>query len=533
MRKIFFISVLVIVAASVYGQPGYNANNLGEYSRKLAALFQMVDQFYVDTLNEEKIVDDGIRSMLKDLDPHSVYIPADELKQANEPLVGKFEGIGVQFNILQDTILITGTVPGGPSEKLGIRAGDRIIKIEDSVVAGIKIKNNDVLKKLRGDKGTKVKVSLMRRGETDLLDYVITRDKIPLFSVDASFMLAPKTGYVKISRFADSTVEEFKAALDSLQQKGAENLVLDLQGNGGGYLNRAIELADEFLSNDKLIVFTEGRNNPRSENYSSARGGFEKGKLIVLIDEGSASASEIVSGAIQDWDRGLIIGRRSFGKGLVQKPYSLPDGSAVRLTIARYYTPSGRCIQKSYSKGDEEYDEELGERTKNGELYYFDSIPRIDSLKRTTNANRTVYGGGGITPDIFVPLDTSMNSKFYRDVIRKGLMNEFTLTYVDDNRSELKQKYPNIAEFKKSFEADAAFMKRFFDFCEKKELKFDETGYQTSGKALRTVMKAYIARDLWNTSAYFEIVSQLNEPLQVAIKAMNDNSFEKNKISYR
>jgi carboxyl-terminal processing protease len=530
-KSLFIIAIICCTIFATKAQE--KINNLSDYSRKVSALFQMVDDYYVDTLNESKIVDDGIRAILKDLDPHSVYIPADELKQTNEPLVGKFEGVGIQFNILYDTILVSNTVPGGPSEKLGIRSGDRIVKIEDEVVAGIKIKNNDVIKRLRGDKGTKVKVSILRRGEGELLDYVITRDKIPLFSVDASYVIAPKTGYIKISRFADSTVEEFKNALDSLKQQGIENLILDLQGNGGGYLSRAIELADEFLSDKKLVVYTEGRNNPRQENLSTSIGGWEKGRLAILVDESSASASEIVSGAIQDWDRGLIVGRRSFGKGLVQKPFGLPDGSAVRLTIARYYTPSGRCIQKSYSNGDEDYDLELAERTKRGELFYADSLPKIDSLKKFTNNKRLVYGGGGITPDLFVPLDTNMNSKYYRDLVRKGLINEYTLDYMDSHRKELLAAYSDVNTFKSQFIVDDKLMDDFFAYCDKHDLKKDEEGYKISKVIIQASIKGLIARNLWNLNAYFVILNDENDAAQAAIKAMTDKSFEKNKIAWK
>ena len=363
--------------------------------QKLGALLQMIDYYYVDTVNKTKLVDDGIRAILKDCDPHSQYIPASELKEMNEPLVGKFEGVGIQFNILEDTIMVTQTIAGGPSEKLGIRPGDRIVNIDGKKVAGVKITNKDVISKLRGDKGTKVKVDMYRRGEAELLTFDITRDKIPLFSVDASYKIEPDIGYIKISRFADNTVEEFKEALAKLKSQGVKSLILDLTSNGGGYLNRAHQLADEFLSDGKRIVYTEGRSQSREDYFSTAAGGWEKGKLVVMINEYSASASEIVSGAIQDWDRGLIVGRRSFGKGLVQKPYSLPDGSAVRLTVARYYTPSGRCIQKSYQEGDEEYSDDISNRFKHGELYHADSIKFNDSLKYTTNAKRVVYGGGG------------------------------------------------------------------------------------------------------------------------------------------
>ncbi|HOS47332.1 MAG TPA: S41 family peptidase [Bacteroidia bacterium] len=499
-------------------------------AQKLDALIGMINYAYVDSIDEKKITEDAIRNLLKELDPHSVYIPAEELKEVNEPLVGKFEGVGIQFNILDDTIMVTQTISGGPSEKLGIRAGDRIVKIDGESVANIGIKNNDVLKKLRGDKGTKVKVNIFRRGNKDLIEYTITRDKIPLFSVDASYMVTPKVGYIKISRFADSTVEEFKEALKNLKEQHMESLVLDLSGNGGGYLNRAIELADEFLSNGKKVVYTEGRNNPRQENYSTPTGGWEKGKVVVLVDESSASASEIVTGALQDWDRALVVGRRTFAKGLVQKPFPLPDGSAVRLTIARYYTPSGRCIQKHYEPGDENYDMDLSMRYQHGELYNADSIKFIDSLKYTTNGGRTVYGGGGIMPDIFVPLDTSMSSKYYDDLRRNGIINDFTLNYVDEHRTELAGKYIDVYEFKKTFTVDEEFMNKFIAYAEKKNVKKDEKGFKTSEKLLRTQIKALIARDLWNTNAYYVIINELNAFLNKGLQCIDDGTFAKVKI---
>ncbi len=533
MKKILIALLTLTTVINGSAQPLSQPvqNNLAASSNKVAALFQMIDMFYVDTVNEQRVVDDGIRAMLKDLDPHSVYIPADELKEMNEPLVGKFEGIGIQFNILEDTIMVTNTIPGGPSEKLGIMAGDRIVKIDTANVAGIKIKNNDVLKKLRGDKGTKVKVMIYRRSEPNLLEYVITRDKIPIFSVDAAYMATPEIGYIKISRFADSTVEEFKEKLKELKEKGMKSLILDLQGNGGGYLNRAIELADEFLSDKKLIVYTQGRSQSRQDSYSSSTGGFEKGKLAVLVDETSASASEIVSGAIQDWDRGLIIGRRSFGKGLVQKPYPLPDGSAVRLTIAHYYTPSGRCIQKPYDKGDEDYDEDISNRFKKGELFSRDSIKFIDSLKVFTNGKRTVYGGGGIMPDVFVPLDTQMNSKYWQDLRRKGAPNQWALTYVDNNRKELFAKYPTIETFKRDFVIDKNLMDQFIAYAEKQEVKLDTAGFKNSEVLITTVLKGLIAQDLWNVSAYYQIVNDINNTYKEAVKSINDKTFERNKIA--
>lgn len=499
---------------------------------KVSTAIQIIKYAYVDTVNEKQLTDEAIRAMIKQLDPHSVYIPVEELSDANEPLNAKFTGVGIQFNINEDTIMVTQTIPGGPSEKLGIRAGDRIVKIDDITVAGVKITNNDVKKKLRGPKGTKVKVDMYRRGEKDLVDFMITRDEIPIFSIDASYMVTPKIGYIKISRFADSTVDEFKEALAKLKKQGLESLILDLQGNGGGYLNRAVELADEFLNDGKKIVYTRGRNVMSEDYMSSPVGGWEKGKLAVLIDETSASASEIVSGAIQDWDRGLIIGRRSFGKGLVQKPYQLPDGSAIRLTVAHYYTPSGRCIQKPYELGDEdEYDSDINNRYKHGELFYADSIHFLDSTNYFTGNHRLVKGGGGIMPDVFVPLDTTDNSQYHTDLIRKNVLGDFSLNYADNHRAELMAKYPDINAFKKNFALTDEILEEFIKAGEKAELKRDTAGLAVSGKLLRTQLKALIARNLWDSDAYFEVINDVNTSLQKAINAINDNTFEKLKIA--
>ena len=500
-------------------------------AEKLDALMSMINYAYVDSIDEKKISDDAIRNLLKELDPHSVYIPAEELKEVNEPLVGNFEGIGVQFSILEDTIMITQTISGGPSEKLGLRAGDRIVKIDGNSVANIGIKNNDVLKKLRGNKGTKVKVDIYRRGNNELIPFTITRDKIPLYSVDAAYMVTPTIGYIKISRFADSTVEEFKQALEKLKAQKAESIILDLSDNGGGYLNRAIELADEFLSNGKEVVYTIGRNNPRQDNYSTSVGGFEKGKVVVLVNESSASASEIVSGALQDWDRALIVGRRTFAKGLVQKPFPLPDGSAVRLTIARYYTPSGRCIQKHYEPADENYDMDIGMRYQHGELYHADSIKFIDSLKCKTMGGRVVYGGGGIMPDVFVGLDTSMSSKYYDELRRNGTLNEFTLNYVDANRAMLLSKYKDVYQFKNDFKITKDFLEDFIAYAEKKNIKRDNTGIKTSEKLITTQLKALIARDLWDTNAYYVIINDINVFMVKAIQCLQDDTFKKMKVN--
>jgi carboxyl-terminal processing protease len=509
-------------------------NSYAQQQSKIDYALQLIKYAYVDTVDEKKLTDDALRSIIKDLDPHSVYIAPEEMREMNEPLVGKFEGIGIQFNILNDTILVTQTIAGGPSEKIGIRAGDRIVKIDTENVASVKIKNSDVLKKLRGTKGTKVKVGIVRRGNPELLDFTITRDQIPLYSVDATYMVAPKIGYIKIARFADATVEEFRKSLAQLKAQGMESLILDLQGNGGGYLNRAVELGDEFLPEGKKVVYTRGRTTQSEDYLATSSGGWEQGKLAILIDEGSASASEIVSGAVQDWDRGLIIGRRSFGKGLVQKPFQLPDGSMLRLTVAHYYTPSGRNIQKPYTLGEEEeYDLDVTKRYKRGELTNADSIKFDDTTKYYTSNKRPVHGGGGIMPDIFIPLDTSQNSEFFQELQRKNAFYDFILTHVDNNRSQFKKEYSDLETFRKNFVVSNSFFEEFLANAEKAGVKRDTAGLATSSDLIKLNIKALIAREIWGVEGLWEVLNEQNRPLRKAVEAIQDNTFEKMKIAVR
>ena len=492
------------------------------------ALVNHINELYVDSINPRKLIEDAMVHMLEELDPHSVYIPAEELAEMNEPLKGNFDGVGIQFNILKDTIFVVSPISGGPSEKVGIMAGDRIVQVEEENVAGIGIKNSDVQRLLKGPRGTLVNVGILRRGTKKVLDFEITRDKIPIYSIEASYMADPKTGYIKISRFAATTIQEFRTALAELKEEGMDNLILDLQGNGGGYLRTAIDVADEFLSDRQLIVFTEGRAFPKEETLATSRGGYERGKLVVLIDEGSASASEIVSGAIQDWDRGMIIGRRSFGKGLVQKPVSLPNGGAVRLTTQEYFTPSGRCIQKSYEDGKEAYQKEKFERFDNGELTDEHNVHVEDSVKYQTKLNkRTVYGGGGIIPDIFVPLDTTHASDYYSSVIRKGTMNSFILEYTNDHRKTLLKEYPLVKDFLENYALDESMMKQLFDAAEKDEISYDEEGYQTSKLWFDTRVKALLARNLYDSEAFYEVINPILPVYQRALEAMGDGSFER------
>lgn len=504
-------------------------------SKKLRTFYNSIERFYVDEVDGEELVEDAIKAMLKDLDPHSTYFSAEDLKKANEPLEGKFEGIGIQFNILRDTIVVVSPIAGGPSEKLGIRSGDKIVKIEDEVVAGVGFTNKDVADNLRGPKGSKVTISIQRNGVDKLIDYEITRDKIPIYSVDASYLIEDQIGYIKLNRFAATSMNEIEQAYDSLENAGLEHLILDLRGNGGGYLKTAIELSDMFLDKGKLIVYTEGRAFPRTETFSTSGGKFEKGKLVVLVDEGSASASEIVSGAVQDWDRGIIIGRRTFGKGLVQKPLPLPDGSAVRLTVSRYYTPSGRCIQRPYEDGDKKsYYKDLSDRYESGELISADSIDLPDSLAFTTLKNeRTVYGGGGIMPDIFVPLDTTKGSTYYTKLVRKGIFNEFTLSYLDNHRKTLRTEYGSSGEFAERFELNDALLEEFFTYASDQGIEKNDNDIITSKDLIYSSLKGMLARGIWNTGAYYEVVNQEDVVIQKAIGIIQDRTFKQMRIDYK
>ena len=482
---------------------------------KLNDVINYINQEYVDTVNQKKLVENTIEEMLHRLDPHSAYIPADELQSTNEPLEGNFDGIGVEFHIQDDTIMVVTAVSGGPSDALGILPGDRIIKVEGKSVANIHITNQMVMQNLRGPSGTKVKVTIYRKGKQ--IDYSITRGKIPIYSVDVSYMLSPETGYIKVSHFGDKTYEEYVDGFMKLKEKGMKNLVLDLRGNPGGYLKTAIQLADEFLPEKKLIVYTQGRSRPKESYSATTNGFFEKGALVVLIDEGSASASEIVSGALQDWDRATIVGRRSFGKGLVQEQSEFPDGSAIRLTIARYYTPTGRCIQKPYDENYSEYENELSVRLKHGELLSSDSIHFSDSLKYTTPGGKVVYGGGGIMPDVFVSLDTSGFSEYYSNLSSKGLITEFVYKYVDNNRGTL-NKYKNFDDFNNGFRINESIYNDFVSYAEKNGVKPDAVGMKISDEIIRTQLKALIARQMWKNDGFYQIIQTLDKALTKSLE---------------
>lgn len=500
---------------------------------KYAKALEIIKFAYVDTVNEAELTEHAIRGMLKELDPHSVYLSAEELKEANEPLQGSFDGIGVQFSIISDTIVVISPTPGGPSEKVGIMPGDKIVKIDGDEAVGSIVNNNFVFKKLRGERGSKVLIGIFRQGAKDILEFTIIRDQIPINSLDAAFMASPETGYIKINRFARTTIREFKEALIKLQTQGMQNLILDLSYNSGGYLDVAIELSDQFLEKEKLIVYTEGNSSPKQKFNSTVRGVFKKGKLVVLINEGSASASEIVSGAVQDWDRALLVGRRSFGKGLVQRPFDLPDGSAIRLTTARYYTPTGRSIQKPYEDGIDQYYKDLSDRFKSGELVDPTKIHMPDSLKFETMINkRPVYGGGGVMPDFYIPLDTTRISDFYSQLLRKGILNQFSFEYANKNRDYLIKTYPDLNVFIKQFDVDEAFMNEFFAYAAKNGIENTATETDKSDIYMRNQLKALVARNLWDFSAYIQISVQMDEAYKRALEIIGDGTFDKMKIQY-
>ncbi|HOS46262.1 MAG TPA: S41 family peptidase, partial [Paludibacter sp.] len=431
--------------------------------------------------------------------------------------------VGIQFQIFNDTILVVQTITGTPAEKVGVKPGDRIVYIDGELIAGQKIQNSDVTKRLRGKKGSEVEVKILRRGVPELILFKIIRDKIPVNSIDASYMIDEEIGYIKINNFGSKTIDEYKAAFFALKKEGMKHLILNLQGNGGGYLNAAIELADEFLGRDKLIVYTEGLRQRRMTSTATAVGGFEQGKLIILVDEYSASASEIVSGAVQDWDRGIIVGRRTFGKGLVQRQIPLSDGSMLRLTTSRYYTPSGRSIQKPYKDGVEKYRKDLADRHEHGEMQHIDSIHFSDSLKYTTNVlKRTVYGGGGIMPDVFVPLDTTRFTDFHRKIVAQGVMNKIVVQYNDRNRNSLKRKYRDFEQYKNTFSVDMELLDQMKEMAEQEGIVYDEEQYNRSKDLISLQLKALIARDIWSMNEYYRIMDAENEALQRAVHILRN-----------
>lgn len=517
--------MLFIAAVAVVDAKAQLRMNLGEDSpmRKLQIAEMAITNLYVDSVDEQKMVEDGIRGMLEKLDPHSSYTTAKETKAMNEPLQGSFEGVGIQFNVSQDTLLVIQPTLGGPSEKVGIMAGDRIVAVNDTAIAGVKMSRDEMMRRLRGKKGSKVALTVVRRGIADRLSFTVTRDKIPVKTVDAVYMIRPNVGYIRIGSFGATTYEEFMEGVDSLKRKGMVDLVLDLQENGGGYMQSAIRIANEFLRKNDLIVYTEGRRSKRQEYSANGGGRLLDGRVMVLVNEYSASAAEIVTGALQDQDRAQVVGRRSFGKGLVQRPIEFKDGSMIRLTIAHYYTPSGRCIQKPYTKGDkEDYAMDIEKRFKHGELYSADSIHFADSLKyETLRRHRTVYGGGGIMPDFFVPLDTTQYTPFHRQLAAKSFIINASLRYIDSHRKELRKRYTSFDKFSAEFTIPTAVTDALIADAAKDGVKpKDDAELQATMPQLKLQLKALVARDLWDMSQYFAVINESNHIVMKAVELL-------------
>ena len=499
--------------------------NLGSDSpmRKLQIAEMAITNLYVDSVDEKKLVEDGIRGMIEKLDPHSSYSTAKETKQMNEPLQGSFEGIGVQFNMVQDTLLVIQPIVNGPSERVGILAGDRIVSVNDTAIAGVKMSKEEIMKRLRGIKGSKVKLGIVRRGIAGTLKFTVIRDKIPVKTLDAAYMIRPQVGYIRIGSFGLTTYNEFMDAVEGLKVLGMKDLILDLQENGGGYLMAAVQIANEFLHHDDLIVYTQGRRVPRQDYRADGKGKLVDGKVLVLINEYTASAAEIVTGAIQDQDRGEVVGRRSFGKGLVQRPIDFADGSMIRLTIAHYYTPSGRCIQKPYKKGEAlDYAMDIEKRFKHGELYSADSIHFADSLKyKTLRKQRIVYGGGGIMPDYFVPLDTTLYTQFHRQLAARSYIINANLKYIDNNRKQLKKQFATFSDFNARYEVPQSFVDDVLQMAAKDKIKpKDDKELQATLPQLRRQLKALVARDLWDMSEYFQVINETNPIVEKAVELM-------------
>ncbi len=519
MKRLLIIIPLLFLTITLAWSQGQT-----EGMKKLSLADFAITNLYVDEVDEGKLVEDAIRGMLAELDPHSVYSTAEETKELNEPLEGNFSGIGIQFNMNKDTLYVIQTIVGGPSEKVGVLAGDRIIEVNDTVIAGVKMKNTDIMKRLRGESGTTVRVKVLRKGVTEPIEFKIVRAQIPIHSIDAAYMADPTTGYIRVSRFAANTGQEFYEGLKWLKKKGMKNLIVDLQGNGGGYLSSAIEMTDEFLTDGQTIVYTEGKRSPRSDAYATDEGLFQEGKLVLLVDESSASASEILSGAIQDWDRGVIVGRRTFGKGLVQRPIPFPDGSMIRLTISRYYTPSGRSIQKPYDKGNEAYGRDIIERYNRGELIHSDSIHFPDSLQYKTLRNeRVVYGGGGIMPDIFIPLDTTLYTDFHRDMVAKGVLNQYAVEYIDKERKSLKKQYKKVEAFNEGFVVTDEMLADLLKIGEAEKVEFRQEQYEKSRLLIARQVKALIARDLFDMAAYFMVINPTDNAYKKALEIIRDD----------
>ena len=516
MKKILYILLLAAVAQFASAEEFTPAQKLrmAEYA---------IEKFYVDDVNSSELVENAIKGMLEHLDPHSSYTDPEETSEMTEQLDGEFEGIGIQFQMKEDTLYVIQTIAGGPSERVGILAGDRIVMVNDTAIAGVKMKQRDIMKRLRGKKGTMVEV-LVKRGNENI-SFRIKRDKIPVTSIDAAYMIAPGVGYIRLSRFGEKSYQEFMEKVKLLKKQGMERLIFDLSDNGGGYLNSATQLANEFLSAGNLIVYTEGRRSSRHATNATGFGSLKDMKIAVVVNQYSASASEIFSGAIQDWDRGVVVGRRTFGKGLVQRPFPFADGSLIRLTIARYYTPSGRCIQKPYDKGNDAYARDIIDRYNNGELTSADSIHFPDSLRYTTlRSKRVIYGGGGIMPDRFVPFDTTQYTKSYRSLVAKGVINTFSVNYVDKNRKQLKRQYKTEEDFCSRFSVSDDMVEELTQLGLREKVEINKEELKTSAPLIRRVLKSMIARDLWTMDAYFRVYNEENDIVQEALRIISDDA---------
>ena len=521
MKKILFAVTLgLILPFTITAQRA-----MPQSMQKLLNAEYAINSLYVDSVNEDKLIEAAIKGMLESLDPHSSYTDAKETKELEEPLQGEFSGVGIQFNMNKDTLYVIQTVPGGPSERVGVLAGDRIIYVNDTVIAGVKMKNSDIQKRLRGKKGTDVTIKVMRPGVKELITFRITRDNIPVHSIDAKYMLDDKTGYLRISRFGAKTHDEMMEALKDLKKQGMTQLVMDLSDNGGGYLNAAIDMCNEFLERGQLMVYTEGDNSPRNEANANGWGEYKDLHMVVMVNQYSASAAEIFAGAMQDWDRAVVVGRRTFGKGLVQRPFKFDDGSMMRLTVARYYTPSGRCIQKAYKRGDKQaYEHELLDRANEGEYYCLDSIQFNDTLRYTTRLNgRTIYGGGGVMPDVYVPIDTSEYSTYYRDLSAKGIINQYSIKYVDRNRKLIAKQFKSLQDFDNGFVVTDEMMRDLIAMGKQDSIKYNEEKYRISEQLIKAIAKGLIARGVYgDSSAYSVIINHRNRDLQAAVEVLND-----------
>ncbi|MBF0944355.1 MAG: S41 family peptidase [Alloprevotella sp.] len=525
----FLASLLLLLASTSwsFAQSHQNESDIDVTQiRKLQMAQLAVTQLYVDSVNQKKLVEDAIKGMLDKLDPHSSYSNPEETKKMNEPLEGNFEGIGVQFNILTDTLVVVQTIKKGPSEKVGILNGDRIVSVDGRAIAGVKMPQDSIVKLLRGPKGTKVRLGVVRRGAAGVLYFVVTRDKIPMNTVEATYMIAPEVGYIRFDRFGATTGDEVEKALQTLKKQGMKDLILDLQSNGGGYLGAAVDVASQFLRPGSLVVYTQGRNQPKQVLKAEGGGLFRQGRVVVLVDEFSASAAEIVTGALQDHDRALVVGRRTFGKGLVQRPIDLPDGSMIRLTTSHYYTPSGRCIQKPYEKGKkEEYAQDLEQRYTHGELLHKDSI-RLDSSQvyHTLIDKRIVYGGGGVMPDVFVPIDTAQITKFHIALRRNNLINEATLRYIDNHRKALRQQYKTFDLFERDFIVPKSLIDEIVAAAKAKKItpKDDKELAETT-EDLRFSLKSIFINGLFESSDFYQFVNQKNNIVQEALKQLKSN----------